>query len=170
MVTVGSSQDWVEGTRGCKIGDQDMRSIQDREVRPGGRCKAEWCRRRQFVERVHNHCCVGNSGTGSRGIGSGMECYTRGSGAGLFGDETNGKRAGRWERRRRSGRIPNGAAVGETSARRYQFALLSCDLKQGLIGSSIGFVTAYLCSFFFSIPSEFCPRYSPPLRMAACPS
>ena len=83
------------------------------------------------MERVHNHCCVGNSGTGSRGIGSGMECYTRGSGAGLFGDETNGKRAGRWERRRRSGRIPNGAAVGETSARRYQFALLSCDLKQG---------------------------------------
>ena len=115
-------------------------------------------------------CCVGNSGTGSRGIGSGMECYARGSGAGLFGDETNGKRAGRWERQRRSGWIPNGAAVGETSARRYQFALLSCDLKQGQIGGSIGFVTAYLCSFFFSIPSEFCPRYSPPLRMAACPS
>jgi len=33
------------------------------------------------VERVHNHCCVENSGTGSRGIGLGMECCARGSGS-----------------------------------------------------------------------------------------
>ena len=34
-----------------------------------GWSRAEWCRRRQFGEQAHNHCCMENSGSGSQGIG-----------------------------------------------------------------------------------------------------
>ena len=69
VCTVRCLQDWVEETRGCKIRDREMRSLRDRKDRPGGRSRAEWYMRRQFVERAHNHCCVEKSGSGSPGIG-----------------------------------------------------------------------------------------------------
>ena len=74
------------------------------------------------------------------------------------GDPTaavSGSAACRWERQRRNGGIPNGAAVGGVSAMRYQSALLSCDLKQGQIGGSTVFVTVYVYSFSFSFLPTF---------------